>query len=759
VARKPRDRPSESTGGLPSKDELLNFIQSSTEKVGKREIARAFNVKGHDRIYLKRMLAELAREGKLAGTRKGFRKKGALPPVAVLEIVARDEEGDLVAEPAAWSDEEGERPRALITFRDRQHSVSPSDLGIGDRVLAHITRAEEGEVGGLLYAAEPIKKLPREKRRMIGIYRMDARGGGRVQPVDRKELREWPVAVGNEGVAREGDLVRFDIVTRGRFAAPQARVVESLGNPDDQRQVSLIAVHAHGLPDAFPDAVLKDTEMLRPARLGGRTDLRGLPLVTIDPIDARDHDDAVHAEPDPDPGNAGGFIVTVAVADVAEYVRPGTRLDREAQLRGNSVYFPDRVVPMLPERLSNDLCSLREGEDRPCLAVRMVFDRRGGKKRHGFLRGMMRSAATLSYQEAQAAIDGNPSARCAPLMQTALLPLWRGYAALAAAREKRAPLDLDLPERRILLDADGRVARVVTPERLAAHRLIEEFMIQANVAAAETLEAKRSPVVYRVHEAPSKEKLTALRDFLDTLGLKLPDAASLRPAHFNRVLAAAKTMPVADLVNEVVLRAQAQAEYAPLNAGHFGLNLARYAHFTSPIRRYADLVVHRSLVRALGLGPGGLEPDDAQRLAAVAKAISEAERRAMAAERETADRLIAAHLADRIGAEFDARVSGVTRSGLFVRLKDTGADGFVPASSIGGDFYVHIEQSHALVGKRTGLSFQLGDNVLVRLIEAVQSAGALRFEMLSKGRPASATLAKGWRGRQAARRRGPPRRH
>jgi ribonuclease R len=759
VARQLRDRLQKPARGLPSKDEILSFIQSATEKVGKREIARAFNIKGNDRIHLKRMLAELAREGKLTGNRKALRQKGGLPPVAVLEIVARDDDGELIAEPVAWPDEEGARPRARITFRDRQHSVSPSDLGTGDRVLAHIARAADEEDGGLPYTAEPIKKLPREKRRLIGIFRKNARGGGRVQPVDRKELREWPVEAGSEGSAREGDLVRFDIVTRGRLAVPQARVIESLGNPDDQRQISLIAVHAHGLPDAFPEGVVEDAESLGPAKLANRTDLRNLPLLTIDPVDARDHDDAVHAEADPDPGNAGGFIATVAIADVAEYVRPGTRLDREAQLRGNSVYFPDRVVPMLPERLSNDLCSLREGEDRPCLAVRMVFDRRGTKKKHTFLRAMMRSAAKLSYQEAQAAVDGHPSDKCAPLMQTALLPLWRAYAALAAARDKRAPLDLDLPERRILLDAEGRVARVVTPERLAAHRLIEEFMIQANVAAAEALEARRSPVVYRIHEPPSKEKLTALRDFLATLGLKLPDAASLRPMHFNRALAAAKSMPVADLVNEVVLRAQAQAEYAIENAGHFGLNLARYAHFTSPIRRYADLAVHRSLIRTFGLGAGGLEPDETQRLAGVAKAISEAERRAMAAERETADRLIAAHLADRIGAEFDARVSGLTRSGLFVRLKDTGADGFVPASSIGGDFYVHVEESHALVGRRTGLSFQLGDTVLVRLVEALPSAGALRFEMLSKGRTGAATLAKGWRGRSPSRRRRPaPRR-
>jgi ribonuclease R len=415
-------------------------------------------------------------------------------------------------------------------------------------------------------------------------------------------------------------------------------------------------------------------------------------------------------------------------------VRPGTRLDREAQLRGNSVYFPDRVVPMLPEAISNDLCSLKEREERACLAVRLVFDAHGNKKGHTFLRAMMRSAAKLAYEEAQAAIDGRPSAKCTPLMRSALEPLWQASRAVARARARRDPLDLDLPERKILLDADGRVEGVTTPERLEAHRLIEEFMIQANVAAAETLEAKRAPVVFRVHDAPSKEKLAALREFLETLGLELPGAGALRAGDFNRVLQRAKSLPVADLVNEIVLRAQAQAVYATDNLGHFGLSLRRYAHFTSPIRRYADLAVHRALIRALALGGGGLADEEAARLADIARAVSEAERRAMAAERETVDRLVAAYLADRVGAEFDARISGVTRAGLFVRLRETGADGFVPAATIGNDYWRHHEDQHALIGDRTGAAYRLGDEVRVRLVEAIPTAGALRFEMLSEGR-------------------------
>jgi ribonuclease R len=433
-----------------------------------------------------------------------------------------------------WDHEEGERPRVLVLAGRGSARGGEPALGQGDRILARLTRLEDADVAGYRYEAEPIKRLPKEKRRQLGIFRSRAKGG-LIDPVDRKELKEWPIAPGDEGDAADGDLVRFDLARSGRLGVPQARVVEVLGNPRDERKISLIAVHAYGIPDEFPAAVLAESERLEPPGLSGRTDLRKLDLVTIDPPDARDHDDAVHAAPDPDPANGGGWIVHVAIADVAHYVRPGTRLDREAQTRGNSVYFPDRVVPMLPEKISNDLCSLREGEERPCVVARMIFDRQGNKKRHTFLRAMMRSAAKLSYEEAQAAVDGRPSAKARPLLDRALRPLWGAYGALSAARDRRQPLDLDLPERKILMDKRGRVERIVTPERLAAHRLIEEFMIQANVAAAETLEAKRAPVVYRIHEPPAKEKLAALRDFLDTLELKLPRAATLRSEDFNRI--------------------------------------------------------------------------------------------------------------------------------------------------------------------------------------------------------------------------------
>ena len=737
--------------GLPSKQEILEYIRTAGAKTGKREIARAFHVKGSERVALKSLLSEMAEEGLLRGNRKGFKERGYLPAVAVLEIVGRDADGELIGEPAAWDAAEGPRPRALVLApRGKGRSGEPA-LGQGDRILARVARLEGHDVDGYRYEAQPIKRIPRTERRLLGIFRSKVGGGGIVDPIDRRELREWPVAPDDVGTAKEGDLVRFELARAHRYGVPQVRIVETLGNPGDQRKISLIAVHAHGIPDEFPSAVLPEARALEPPGCDGRVDLRSLSLLTIDPEDARDHDDAVHAAPDADPSNQGGFVVHVAIADVAHYVRPGSRLDREAQLRGNSVYFPDRVVPMLPERLSNDLCSLKEREERPCLVARMVFDRHGSKKGHVFFRAMMCSAAKLSYQEAQAAIEGRPSARALPMLESALRPLWSAYAALAAARDRRAPLDLDLPERKIRLDSEGRVQSVTTPERLEAHRLIEEFMIQANVAAAEALEAKRAAVLYRVHDAPSQERLAALREFLDGLGLKLPGAASLRAGDFNRVLERAKSLPSSDLVHEVVLRAQAQAQYAAENLGHFGLNLRRYAHFTSPIRRYADLIVHRSLIRALGLGAGALTDEETQRLSQIAQAISEAERRAMAAERETNDRLIAGYLADRVGAQFEARISGVTRSGLFVRLTETGADGFVPAATIGNDYWRYHEHQHALVGDRSGETYRLGDAVRVRLVEAIASAGALRFEMLSEGKRDGAVASSPARGRRFGR--------
>lgn len=701
--------------GLPSREEILQFLRESDSTAGKREITRAFNIKGEARIGLKRLLSEMAAEGLLSGTRKELREVGKLPPVTVLEVTGRDSDGDLIARPAVWNAADGEAPAVLVLTHRARAEERDAIIGVGDRILARVTELAEPDVEGLKYEAEPIKVLPRDKRRMLGIYRTHARGGGTIEPVDRRELRAWQVRQGNDGNAKDGDLVRFDLSARNRQSVSEARVLESLGNPHDQRKISLIAVHAHGLPDDFPAPVMAESEALERFSADDRTDLRSLPLLTIDPVDARDHDDAVYAEPDADPRNRGGFVVIVAIADVAHYVRPGTRLDKEAQLRGNSVYFPDRVVPMLPERISNNLCSLREGEDRPCLAVRMIFNAHGQKRRHEFLRAVMKSAAKLSYQEAQAAIDGRVSEKCAPLMERALAPLWEAYGALARARDQRQPLDLDLPERKILLDQEGRVARVVVPERLDAHRLIEEFMIQANVAAAETLEQMKTPLVYRTHDVPSKEKLKSLRDFLETLDMRLPASNVLKPEAFNKILAQAKSLPVPELVNEVVLRSQAQAEYTPQNIGHFGLALDAYAHFTSPIRRYPDLLVHRAIrhiVRGGKPGRYSYGVADMERLGVITSAH---ERRAEEATRDVEAWLKCEYMENHVGEEFSGVITGVTNFGLFVQITEMQIDGLVHVTSLANDYYHYEPGSQRLVGERTRKAYSLGEAMRVRV--------------------------------------------
>ncbi|MER9824012.1 ribonuclease R [Mesorhizobium sp. M0115] len=712
----------------PSRDEILRYIAENPDRAGKRDIAKAFALRGEDRIWLKDMLRDLQDEGLLTKERKRLARVGALPHVAVLDIFSRDADGVLLAHPTEAIGN-GEPP--VIAIRVSRGGNGPTP-GIGDRVLAKTFPTDDP--AGPAYTGRVMKIFEKRTDAVLGVFRVLKDGTFRIEPVERRQP-ELVVDKEFQNGAKNGDLVEVEPARASRYGLPRAKVLAVLGSLTSEKAVSMIAIHAHDIPHILPADVIAEAEAVKPATLAGREDWRELPLLTIDPADAKDHDDAVFAMPDTDETNAGGVIITVAIADVAAYVRYGTALDREALKRGNSVYFPDRVVPMLPERISNDLCSLREAQDRPAIAVRMTFSADGHKLRHSFHRIMMKSAAKLAYQQAQAAIDGAPDDTTGPILDAVLRPLWDAYAILKRGRDTRQPLELDLPERKILLKQDGTVDKVVVPERLDAHKLIEEFMIQANVAAAETLEAKRQALVYRIHDAPSLAKQESLREFLQTLGLSLARGAQMRPNQFNGILARVRGADNEGLVNEVVLRSQSQAEYSPANIGHFGLNLKRYAHFTSPIRRYADLIVHRGLIAALGLGPGGLTQDEAERLEEVSALISATERRAMAAERDTVDRLIAAYLAERIDDRFDARISGVTKSGLFVQLPQYGADGFIPVSTLGGDYYIYDETARSLFGERTGKGYQLADRVEVRLIEVAPMAGAMRFEMLTEPKP------------------------
>jgi ribonuclease R len=706
---------------LPTKQQILDFIRESPTPVGKREIARAFGISGGDRIALKAMLKEISAEGEVErGRGRRLSRPEALPETAVVEITGIDVDGEVMARPLYWRDETRPPPKILMAPERRG---APA-LAQGDRVLARLARIGDG-----LYEGRTIRQLAGVPQRVIGVYESIPGVGGRLAPTDRRVKTEYRIAANDAADAKPGELVLAEVLHTHRLGVLQARVVERLGRFGAARTISVISIHEHDIPTEFPRETLELAKAAGPVALGERTDLRDVPLVTIDPEDARDHDDAVWAAPDDDPKNPGGFRLLVAIADVAHYVRPGDALDREAETRGNSVYFPDRVVPMLPEEISNSLCSLRPHEDRPCLAVEMVIDREGKKLRHRFMRGLMRSAARLTYGQAQAARDGRSDEVTGTLLEPVLTPLYGGYEALLAARMRRGTLDLDLPERRVTL-VDGQVARIEPRVRLDSHRLVEEYMIAANVAAAEALEARRMPCMYRVHDAPDPVKVEALREFAASLGLSLARGQVIRPAVFARLLEQAKRTPYAAMINELVLRSQAQAVYSPENLGHFGLALRRYCHFTSPIRRYADLLVHRALIGAYGFGDDALRPDDGARFVRLGEHISATERRAAAAERDAVDRYVAAFLAERVGEVFVGGITGVTRFGLFVMLRESGGSGIVPISSLPSDYYEHDEHRHCLVGRRWGRTYRLGESVAVRLVEARPVTGGLTLQLI-----------------------------
>ncbi|MDP6787416.1 MAG: ribonuclease R [Rhodospirillales bacterium] len=703
---------------FPTKAEILSFIGESPRPAGLREIARAFGLGRDQKMALKAMMRELKADGLIPGGRRRANTGALLPRVTVVEVTGTDHDGEVLARPVSW-ERDGPPPTVFMAPEKRGRPA----LGPGDRVLARMTPRAGG-----VYEGRTIRRLPDAPSTVLGVFDVVS-GEGRLRPTTRGKKSEYVIARDDAGSAKPGELVQAEVLPGRKLGLRRARIVERLGKGDHPRAVSLIAIHDHGLPLAFDAGALDLAAAAGPAILGQREDLRDLALVTIDGADARDFDDAVWARPDDDGDNPGGWHLIIAIADVAWYVRPGDALDQAAFERGNSAYFPDRVVPMLPEALSNGWCSLKPDEDRPCLAAHLWIDAEGRLKRHRFCRGLMRSQARLTYEDVQAAADGAPDAATAPLAKDVIAPLYGAYEALAKARRERGVLEIDLPERRIVLDDAGAVVAIKTEDRLDSHKLIEEFMIAANVAAAETLEAARAPTLYRIHDEPSREKLGGLRAVLSTFGLKLDRGQAVRPELFNRILAKVAGTPHERVVNEVILRAQVPAQYGPDNIGHFGLSLIRYCHFTSPIRRYSDLVVHRALIRAGGLGEGEAEGDPRD-LTQAGEHLSMTERRAAAAEWDTIDRFTAVYLAERVGHVFAGRVTGVTRFGLFVTLDETGGDGLIPMRSLPDDFYVHDAARHELRGRRGGRRFRLGAEVQVRLAEADPVTGGLIVELV-----------------------------
>jgi len=725
--------------GLPTRQQILEFIESSDQPAGKREIARAFGLSGNDKIALKQLLRDMGDEGLIdSAPGRAFHKMGGVPKVTVLRVTDVDDSGTAWAIPERW-EAEGPEPRLRVQERGRKGALGP-----GDRILARTEQRGNG------YLAHVMKKLLKGSELVLGVVHQEGESFW-LRPVDKKERRE--LAISDLGKAEPGDLVLAE--KTGRPPRITARVDAVLGDPFAPRSFSLIAIHKHGIPHEFSDRVLEEAERVAKQGLGPREDLTRIPIVAIDPADARDHDDAVWATRDDDPSNAGGWKAIVAIADVSFYVRPGSALDKEARKRGNSVYFPDRVVPMLPETLSADVCSLKEGEDRAALACHLQIGRDGGIKSWRFTRARVRIAANIAYEDAQASIDAADAAAeeaeetievssspcslseadlrrspvAAALVDEVLRPLWGCWRALYRAREKREPLELDLPERQVMLDEKGRITSVAPRERLDAHKLIEDFMIAANVAAAKALEAKKAPVMYRDHEPPSREKLVALKDYLKTFEVEFALGQVVRPSTFNRIIERVGEADFKPQIMEQILRSQTQAYYSPENHGHFGLALGSYAHFTSPIRRYADLVVHRSLVRSYGLGEGGLSDAEADSMEVTGELISQMERRAMEAERETLDRYVAAYLADHVGELVDCRITGVQPFGFFATVEGLGGDGLVPVSTLGSDYFRYDEASQTLAGDETSVTFSSGQRLKLRLAEANPVSGGLRFEL------------------------------
>ncbi|CAM5628913.1 Ribonuclease R OS=Sphingobium scionense OX=1404341 GN=rnr PE=3 SV=1 [Sphingobium scionense] len=721
--------------GFPTRDEVVDFITSSDQPAGKREIAKAFGLKGQEKIALKALLKDMADEGLIdIGPARAFHKMGGVPKVTVLRIVDVDDT-TLIATPERWEAEGQPAPRIRVVERGKRGALT-----IGDRILARTEEAGKG------WIAHPMKKLAKATEMLLGVVEEMADGKLWLRPVDKRIRKDTPIS--DIGTAKKGDLVLAE--PTGRPPRISARVTDILGDPFAPRSFSLIAIHKHGIPHVFPEAVEEEavTASKLPLHEDKREDLRHLPIVAIDPVDARDHDDAVWAAPDEDPANEGGYKAIVAIADVSYYVRPGSALDREARKRGNSVYFPDLVVPMLPHQLSSDMCSLRAGQDRAAMACHLVIDAQGKVKSFRFSRAIIRVAAVLAYENAQAAIDGEQENE---LLEPALKPLWACWALLRKAREKRDPLALDLPERRVVLDEWGKIVSVAVRERLDAHMLIEDYMIAANVAAAKALEAKKAPVMYRVHETPGRDKLVALKEYLATFDIDFALGQVIRPSTFNQLIKKVGESEEKEQIMTQILRSQTQAYYAPQNMGHFGLALGSYAHFTSPIRRYADLLVHRALVGAYDLelpapkdraipDRSSLSQEDYENMGRVGEMISGHERRAMEAERETIDRYVAAFLSAHVGEVVKARITGVQNFGFFATVEGLGGDGLVPVSTLGAEHFFFDEAGKALQGVESGDRYTVGQRLELRLAEADPINGALRFELPDNPSPRGSPL-------------------
>ena len=705
------------------RDWVINLINQSDHPLTKNEIAKQLKLKGPDRLALKEILRDLQSEGDLI---KGSRRKLVSSVnqklgkgLIAAEVVDVTEDGDLLVAPLEWPKDQVP-PRMRIIEMRRSHAEGRSALGPTSRVIVRVIKQLEHE-----WQVGVVRRLVRDTKKHLGIFQPN-RKGGYISSINRKDaFRGVHVTAEDAQGLEAGDIVQYTVDHGHHF-----HFIKVLGKFDDPYMFSEIAIYHQGIPYEFSQEAIEIAKQGKVPPLGDRVDFRHLPLVTIDGEDARDFDDAVWAEPDTDERNQGGWRAIVAIADVSYYVRPGSPLDYEAKTRGNSVYFPNRVVPMLPEALSNEMCSLKPHEDRACMAIEIIISAHGKIKSFRVKRGLMRSQARLTYTQVQAAIDGTPDSITEPLLQNVIRPLYGVYKSLLRARHQRGTVDLDMPERQIVFDENGRMLDIRLRQRFDSHRLIEELMIAANVCAAKTLIAKNWPCMFRVHDKPDPMRVANLRQFLKQYKLNLSKSVNPTPGQYNDILQQVNGRPYSRTVSELVLRSMAQAQYSPNNLGHFGLSLAHYAHFTSPIRRYSDLIVHRSLIAALNLGEGGYDrkPDD---LEGIGQHLSETERRAATAEREVVDRFTISFVANNVGKEFEVAIVGVNRHGLFLEIEESGAEGFVPMHTLGWDHFSFDEANYRLVGRRTKSSYQLGQKVKAVLVDAEVQTNSLSFRLLN----------------------------
>ena len=718
---------------VASREYVLQTLEARGIPVSASELSAALGVESaRDIVALTRRLRAMERDGQIIRNRRG--DYGLLRKMDLIRgriIAHRDGFGFLVP------DEGGED--LFLSPREMRALMH------GDRAVARVTEIDrQGRRQGAL-----VEVLERNTHRVVGRYRRDS-GVGFVTPDNRRLHQDIMIPDSATGQAGHGQVVVAEIVEQPtKRSQPIGHIVEVMGDHMAPGMEIDVAIRAHELPFQWPDAVIAEAQALpssvTAAASRGRTDLRDKALVTIDGADARDFDDAVFCTRTP-----SGWKLTVAIADVAAYVKPGTPLESEARLRGTSVYFPQRVLPMLPEKLSNGLCSLRPDEDRLCMACELQVGRDGQISRSRFFEAVMRSAARLTYDEVAAAVverDAQARRTLSDIIEH-LDELHALYTALKRARERRGAIDLDTQEARIVFGADKKIESIGSQTRNDAHRLIEECMIAANVAAAHFLERHRIPALYRVHDRPAPDKVAELREFLNEVGMKLAGGARPEARHFAALLKRTAGRDDGELIQSVLLRSLAQAAYSPRNIGHFGLGLKSYAHFTSPIRRYPDLLVHRAIKHLINKRSGERFDYDTDALVSLGAHATMAERRADDATRDAVSWLKCEYMLDHVGECFAGSIMGVTSFGLFVTLDDIHVEGLIHVSALGSDYFHFDPIGHRLTGERSGAVFRLADRVRVRVQRVDLDERKIDLELVDAGkRGGSRRVAK--RGRSA----------